>query len=109
MNPLLLVSGRFSFRAKQEQVFQFARSKRQQWKRESKARFNSYKIEYFNWTKKAQEALASSEIGGQKLINRVDIYGKQSPRTLAMIYPEEILEDCEYRKESLEMDSDLCK
>lgn len=108
-NPFLLVSGRLSFRAKQEQVFQFVRRKRQLLKRESKARFNSYKIDYFNWTKKAQEELASSEIGAQKLVNKVDIYGKQSPRTMAMIYPEEFLDGSEHRKESLELDSDLCK
>ncbi len=113
-NPLLLLAARWNFVRREEAIMQFVERKRKTWKKESAERFAEYKKEYEKWRNGERKLVlqangTSSELRQQR---RTDIYGRTaSPKVSAGLgsMPSSPLLTSQMRKESVELDSDLCK
>ncbi len=122
-NPLPLLAARWNFVQKEQQIVDYVEKRRDKRRKESKAKFHAYKKAYDEWRYRNRklDLQANGDLGELRCQKRVDIYGREahglvcSPKfpLLSGTAPDvDLLGSSmmsQLRKESLELDSDLCK
>jgi hypothetical protein len=122
-NPITLLSARWNFVLKEQQIVQFVERRMKCSKEESKKKFIDYKEKYNQWRYKNRklDAQASGTSSEQKQQRRVDIYGRDahftsSPKipmlTGGVVDMDDLMGNSiamQFRKESIELDVEGCK
>ena len=122
-NPLPLLASRWNFVQKEQQIVAYVEKRREKRREESRVCYEGYKGKYNEWKYKNRklELQANGDLSELRFQKRVDIYGREaritcSPRIplLSGTSPDSVdfLDNSlasRLRKESLELDSELCK
>ncbi len=122
-NPLLLLASRWNFVLKEEAIVQYVEKRRAGWKKASAQRYSDYRRKYNEWRYKERRAGPAGGTSSElKPLRKIDIYNHEAhplaspkptiPGSTAPDISELIgspLLSAQLRKESVELDPDLCK